>query len=187
MSEIDIKCWKSGKIGVLVSGHAKRALICQIWIHRLPLNIYLLKISPISKKMFNQDEGKIECAVGYRKKGFWQDKKAEIVLVLFLTLGFAVFICLICLSHLFLTHHIGLNKKKKIWIFLYMLTIDIKTQNRAFLPYIMFQLPNNPSVHRITQCAPLPLKRCKKISSSLPFPFIFSYFVWWGNFVEVSY
>ena len=42
--------------------------------------------------MFNQDEGKIECAVGNREMGFWQDKKAEIALISFLTSGFAVFI-----------------------------------------------------------------------------------------------
>ena len=44
--------------------------------------------------MFNQDEGKIECAVGNREMDFWQDKKAENVLISFLTSGFAVFICL---------------------------------------------------------------------------------------------
>ena len=33
------------------------------------------------KKMFNQDEGKIECAVGNREKGFWPGKKAENVLI----------------------------------------------------------------------------------------------------------
>jgi len=38
-----------------------------------------------TKKMFNQDEGKIECAVGNREMGFWQYKKAEIVLISFLT------------------------------------------------------------------------------------------------------
>ena len=43
--------------------------------------------------MFNQDEGKIECAVGNREICVWQGKKAEIVLILFLTSGFAVFIC----------------------------------------------------------------------------------------------
>ena len=41
------------------------------------------------KKMFNQDEGKIECAVGNREMCF-----AEIVLILFLTSGFAAFIFL---------------------------------------------------------------------------------------------
>ena len=41
-------------------------------------------------KMFNQDEGKIECAVGNRDMCFWQGKKAEIVLILFLMSGFAV-------------------------------------------------------------------------------------------------
>jgi hypothetical protein len=35
--------------------------------------------------MFNQDEGKMECAVGNREMGFWQYKKAEIVLISFLT------------------------------------------------------------------------------------------------------
>ena len=44
--------------------------------------------------MFNQDEGKIECAVGNREICVWQGKKAEIVLILFLTSGFAAFICL---------------------------------------------------------------------------------------------
>ena len=43
--------------------------------------------------MFNQDEGKIEFAVGNREMGYWQGKKAKIVLILFLTSGFAVFIC----------------------------------------------------------------------------------------------
>jgi len=38
-----------------------------------------------TKKMFNQDEGKIECAVGNREMGFWLGKKAEIVLISFLT------------------------------------------------------------------------------------------------------
>ena len=47
-----------------------------------------------SKKMFIQDEGKIECAVGNREMGFWLCKKAEIVLISFLTSWFAVFICL---------------------------------------------------------------------------------------------
>ena len=41
-------------------------------------------------KMFNQDEGKIECAVGNRDMCFWKGKKAEIVLFLFLMSGFAV-------------------------------------------------------------------------------------------------
>jgi len=44
--------------------------------------------------MFNQDGGKIECAVGNREMGYWQGKKAEIGLISFLTSGFAVFICL---------------------------------------------------------------------------------------------
>ena len=46
------------------------------------------------KKMFNQDEGKIECAVGNREICVWQGKKVDIVLILFLTSGFAAFICL---------------------------------------------------------------------------------------------
>ena len=37
------------------------------------------------KKMFNQDEGKIECAVGNREMGVLQGKKTEIVLISFLT------------------------------------------------------------------------------------------------------
>ena len=37
------------------------------------------------KKMFNQNEEKKECAVGNREMGFWQYKKAEIVLLSFLT------------------------------------------------------------------------------------------------------
>ena len=48
----------------------------------------------MQKKMFNQDEGKIECEVGNRMICVWQSKKAEIVLILFLTSGFAAFICL---------------------------------------------------------------------------------------------
>jgi len=44
--------------------------------------------------MFNQDEGKIKFAVGNREMGFWLGKKAENVLISFLTSGFAVFICL---------------------------------------------------------------------------------------------
>jgi len=44
--------------------------------------------------MFNQDEGKIECAVGNGEICVWQGKKVEIVLILFLTSGFAAFICL---------------------------------------------------------------------------------------------
>jgi len=51
-----------------------------------------LKKTP--KKIFNQDEGKIECAVGNREMGVWQGKKAEIVLISFLTSRFAAFICL---------------------------------------------------------------------------------------------
>ena len=47
-----------------------------------------------TKKMYNQDEEKMECAVGNREMGFWQCKKAEIDLISFLTSGFAVFICL---------------------------------------------------------------------------------------------
>ena len=47
-----------------------------------------------AKKMFNQDEGKIECAVRNREIRFWEGKKAEIVLILFLSSGFAVLICL---------------------------------------------------------------------------------------------
>ena len=35
--------------------------------------------------MFNQDEGKIDCAVGNREMGVWQGKIAEIVLISFLT------------------------------------------------------------------------------------------------------
>ena len=35
--------------------------------------------------MFNQDEGKIEGAVGNRDMCFWQGKKAEIGLILFLS------------------------------------------------------------------------------------------------------
>ena len=35
------------------------------------------------KKMVNQDEGKIECAVGNREICVWQSKKAEIVLFYF--------------------------------------------------------------------------------------------------------
>ena len=35
--------------------------------------------------MFNQDEGKIECAFGNREMGVWQGEKAEIVLISFLT------------------------------------------------------------------------------------------------------
>ena len=42
--------------------------------------------------MFNQDEGKIEDVVGHRDMCFWQGKKADIVLILFLMLGVAVFI-----------------------------------------------------------------------------------------------
>ena len=45
--------------------------------------------------MFYQEEGTIERAVGNREISFWQGKKAEIVLILFLmTSEFAVFICL---------------------------------------------------------------------------------------------
>ena len=44
--------------------------------------------------MFNQDEGKIECAVGNREMGFWPGKKAENGLISFLTSGFLAFICL---------------------------------------------------------------------------------------------
>ena len=44
--------------------------------------------------MFNQDEGKIECAVGNSEICFGRARLAEIVLTLFLTSGFAAFICL---------------------------------------------------------------------------------------------
>ena len=44
--------------------------------------------------MFNQDEEKIECAVGNWEICFWQGKKAEMGLILFLTSGFAIFIYL---------------------------------------------------------------------------------------------
>ena len=37
--------------------------------------------------MFNQDEGKIEYAVGNREICFWQESWAEIVVLLFLTSG----------------------------------------------------------------------------------------------------
>ena len=47
-----------------------------------------------TKKMFNEGEGIIECVVGNSEICFWQSKKAEIVLILFLTSGFAAFICL---------------------------------------------------------------------------------------------
>ena len=48
----------------------------------MPINpSTLLKKMP--KKMFNQDEGKIECAVGNREICFWRSKKAEIVLIYF--------------------------------------------------------------------------------------------------------
>ena len=56
--------------------------------------IFLVENGLLGKKMFNQDEGKIECAVGIREICVWQDKKAEIVLISFLTSGFAAFICL---------------------------------------------------------------------------------------------
>ena len=47
---------------------------------------------------FNLDEGKIESAFESIEMFFWQGKKAEIVLILFLT--FAVFICLwLCQNH----------------------------------------------------------------------------------------
>jgi len=62
------------------------------------LNVYIFEDSHnvilFRKKMFNQDEGKIEYAVGNREICVWQSKKAEIVLILFLTSGFAAFICL---------------------------------------------------------------------------------------------
>ena len=47
-----------------------------------------------SKKMINQDQEKIECAVGNREMGFGQGKKAEIVLISFLMSGFEIFISL---------------------------------------------------------------------------------------------
>ena len=37
--------------------------------------------------MFNQDEGKIECEVGNSEICFWQDKRAENVLILFVIRG----------------------------------------------------------------------------------------------------
>ena len=46
---------------------------------------YFIKRDPLVKKMFNQDEEKMICAVGNRETGFWQYKKAEIVLISFLT------------------------------------------------------------------------------------------------------
>ena len=47
--------------------------------------VYFTKTTISEKNMFNQDEEKMECAVGNREMGFWQCKKAEIVLILFLT------------------------------------------------------------------------------------------------------
>ena len=47
--------------------------------------------------MSNLDEEKIECALGNKELGFWQDKKADNVVFLFLTSGFAAFICWYCL------------------------------------------------------------------------------------------
>ena len=44
--------------------------------------------------MYSLDEEKIECALGKRKIWFLAAKKAENVVFLFLTSGFAVFICL---------------------------------------------------------------------------------------------
>ena len=41
----------------------------------------LIYFKKTGKKMFNQDEGKIECAVGSREMGFWPGKKAENVLI----------------------------------------------------------------------------------------------------------
>ena len=64
--------------------------------------------------MLNQDEGKIECAVGNREMGFWLGKKAENVLISFLTSGFAVFICLWLLvlpNSNNLINHVLSNKK----------------------------------------------------------------------------
>jgi len=48
----------------------------------------------LKELLSKKDEEKMECAVGNREMGFWQCKKAEIVLISFLTSGFAVFICL---------------------------------------------------------------------------------------------
>jgi len=47
--------------------------------------VHFVQRNFLPKKMFNQDEEKMECAVGNREMGFWQYKKAEIVLLSFLT------------------------------------------------------------------------------------------------------
>ena len=54
-----------------------------IFINSLFIIYYdVLKIfNIVGKKMFNQDEEKMECAVGNREMGVWQYKKAEIVLI----------------------------------------------------------------------------------------------------------
>ena len=52
-------------------------------------------------KMFNQDEGEIECVIGNREICFWQGKKAELS-------GFTVFICLWLLVQPSSTHYINL-------------------------------------------------------------------------------
>ena len=56
--------------------------------------LYVILSKLNKKKMFNQDEEKIKCALENREICFWQGKKAEIVVFLFMTSGFAVFICL---------------------------------------------------------------------------------------------
>ena len=44
--------------------------------------------------MYNLDEEKIECALGNKEICFWQGKRAEIFVFLFLASGLTAFICL---------------------------------------------------------------------------------------------
>ena len=60
--------------------------------------------------MFNLDEEKIECALGNKEFCFWQGKKAENVVFLFLTSGLAAVICLWLLIQIQTTRLIMLKK-----------------------------------------------------------------------------
>ena len=76
---------------------AEIVLICGIYLslalgnlHLQICNFSLLLVTFYYKKMFYQDEGKIECAVGNREICVWQGKKAEIVLICGIYLSLAL-------------------------------------------------------------------------------------------------
>ena len=57
-------------------------------------SLYIRAMFKTFENMFNLDVEKIECALGNKGFCFWQGKKAENVVFLFLMLEFAAFNCL---------------------------------------------------------------------------------------------